>query len=60
LATLDRIDWADIAAKVRLQHGDEWVARFGDRLWRAMVVTAGILSPADAEDLTFGESPPRA
>jgi hypothetical protein len=59
-ANLDPIDWADIAAKTRAQHGDEWVARFGDHLWQTMMVTAGVLSAHGAEGLKFGEPPPAA
>lgn len=56
------IDWAEVAAKARADLGDEQIARFSDRLRKAMNVTAdtvrpGAFRPDDTEDLRFGEAP---
>ncbi len=54
------IDWADVAARAKAELGDEPVARFSDRLRKAMNVTAVMLRPGDTEDFRFGQPPPGA
>jgi hypothetical protein len=51
-------DWAAIAAATREKMGDEWIERYGDASWQAMMVVSGYLSSADAEGLHFGDPPP--
>ena len=59
------IDWAEVAARARADLGDESIARFSDRLRKAMNVTAdafrsGAFHPGDTEGLGFGQPTPGA
>ena len=56
---LHKIDWADVAAKARAEHGYESVARVSDRLRMTLMVTASAFRPGDSEDLRFGQPPRR-
>ncbi len=52
---LHKIDWADVAAKARAEHGYESVARISDRLRMTLMVTAGAFRPGDTDDFRFGQ-----
>jgi hypothetical protein len=54
------IDWAEVAARARADIGDEQIARFSDRLRKAMNVTAdtfrqGAIYHRDTEGLRLGD-----
>lgn len=55
--TIDDIDWAAMADDLRTEKGDDWVAKFGDRSWQAMMFAGGILAPQAALRLKFGDPP---
>jgi hypothetical protein len=59
------IDWAEVAARARADLGDEQIARFSDRLRKAMNVTAdtfrsGAFQPGDTDGPRFGQALPGA
>ena len=59
------IDWGEVAARAKADIGDEPVARFSDRLRKAMNVTTdtfrpGAFQPGNSESLRFGQPPPGA
>ena len=50
------IDWAKVAARARADLGSERVARFSERLRKAMNVTEGERTGSENDDARFGES----
>ena len=57
------IDWAEVAARARADLGDEQIARFSDRLRKAMNVTAdtfrsGVFQPGDPDGPAIGQPLP--
>ena len=57
------IDWVKVAARARADLGDEQIARFSNRLRKAMNVTAdtfrpGAFQPGETESFRFKQPPP--
>lgn len=52
------IDYAAIADEMRTEKDDDWIERYGDAAWQAMLVVGGICSSEVADGLHFGQAPP--